>query len=100
MMQVSKTGTEPETQRRPEASSNPNREAELDQRILAVHDNVLLFERADTNETFLIALNFGPSSQQLAELIGYDPILSTHMDRVGTGAGLLRADEGLILKRR
>jgi alpha-glucosidase len=71
-----------------------------DQRIIDIRNNVLLFERSHASEAFLVALNFGQSSQQLPELIEYDTVLSTHLDHAVAGDGVLRANEGLIFKRR
>jgi alpha-glucosidase len=71
-----------------------------DQRIVDVRDNVLLFERSHDDETFLVALNFGQASQPLPALAEHDIVLSTRMDDDTARSGALRADEGLILKRR
>jgi len=71
-----------------------------DQRIIDIRDNVLLFERSHADETFLVALNFGQASQPLGELAECDVVLSTSMDHAVAGDRALRADQGLVLKRR
>jgi len=70
------------------------------QRIVDVRDNVLLFERAHADETFLIALNFGAETQALNEAAAGLMMLSTHMDRTEAGSPVLRGDEGVIIRLR
>ncbi len=70
------------------------------QRIVDVRDNVLLFERAHAEETFLIALNFGSEIQALNEAVAGSMVLSTHMDRTEAGSPVLRGDEGAIIRLR
>jgi alpha-glucosidase len=69
------------------------------QRIVGVRGNVLLFERSHANETFMVALNFGPESQALPEAREGEILLSTSMDRPDGAGAVLRGDEGLVLRR-
>ena len=67
------------------------------QRIVGVRDNVLLFERAHADETFLIALNFGSEIRASNEAAAGSMVLSTHLDRTEAGSPVLRGDEGAII---
>jgi alpha-glucosidase len=68
-------------------------------RVVDAANNVLVFERTDSSQRIIVALNFGDNPQQLpGGLVQLRPLLSSHMDRDGFGAPpQLRGNEGLIL---
>jgi alpha-glucosidase len=69
-------------------------------RLLAVSDDVLLYERRTDGERLVIALNLSAREQPLPiTLVDARVLLSTHLDRRGAvDRAPLRPDEGLVLE--
>jgi alpha-glucosidase len=68
-------------------------------RVSNAENNVLIFERTDSNQRIIVALNFGDDPQELPEgVVRPRLLLSTHTDRNNVGTPpQLRGNEGLIL---
>jgi alpha-glucosidase len=76
-------------------------------RVIAVVEDVLWIERSHESEKLMVVLNFGthdhawdaihPGGVDLRKL---SLLLSTQLDREGAPSGLLRANEGVILRVR
>jgi alpha-glucosidase len=70
-------------------------------RVIESTDNVLVFERTEGPEKFIIALNFAADGRALPRSIGLKPfaLISTHMDRQGPWTGTeLRGGEGVLFR--
>jgi alpha-glucosidase len=67
------------------------------QRIVCADDDVLIYERADGRDVFVVALNFSAERRALRGLDEIQVILSTHHDTAAPAE--LRANEGVILRR-
>jgi alpha-glucosidase len=68
-------------------------------RVIGSEDNVLVLERTEGGERFVIVLNFAEEARPLPRAIGSTPfaLISTYMDRRGPWTGAdLRANEGII----
>jgi alpha-glucosidase len=67
------------------------------QRIVCADDDVLIYERAEGRDAFVVALNFSTERRAPRGLTGTEMILSTHPR--ATTPEELRANEGVILRR-
>jgi alpha-glucosidase len=70
-------------------------------RIIAVVDDVLLFERSHEGERLVVALNLGADDRELktAGFKGAMLLLSTHLDREGAvSKPVLRGNEGVVFR--
>jgi alpha-glucosidase len=67
-------------------------------RLIAVADQVLVYERSFGRERVLVALNFGAEPRSIDVPLAAAVLVSTHLDRTGAISDLtLRADEGVIV---
>ena len=70
-------------------------------RVIELKNNVLVFERTEGRERFIIVLNFAAGARPFPRSIGSSPfaLISTHMDRQELWAGTeLRGNEGVIFR--